>query len=311
MRPVTKLTIESQQLHVYVILARLLNMSRAAEQLGMTPSGISHCLKALEDDLGCRLFERTSRKMMLTRAGREFLSEADEILVRMQAVREKIRSWSDWKHGQIRLGANSTACHLILPSVLREFRESFPEFTVKIEPFDPRCANELLSDGRLDMVIGTEPLSITGMQFEFLAEDDLQFLVHPLHPWAGKRPVTREQISSGRFIIPEASGDTFKLIEAHFKKERIEILPLIEVAAEDAVKHFVELDMGVGIMPRWIVAKEIEMNRLVALPLGKRPLKRRWGMLYARSHRLRFAESLLVSLCRSVMRDLVQGVRRR
>ncbi|MBK9991635.1 MAG: LysR family transcriptional regulator substrate-binding protein [Verrucomicrobia bacterium] len=128
---------------------------------------------------------------------------------------------------------------------------------MKIEPFDPRCANELLSDGRLDMVIGTEPFSITGMQFEFLAEDDLQFLVHPLHPWAGKRPVTREQISSGRFIIPEASGDTFKLIEAHFKKERIEILPLIEVAAEDAVKHFVELDMGVGIMPRWLSPRRL------------------------------------------------------
>ena len=78
-----------------------------------------------------------------------------------------------------------------------------------------------------------------------------------------------------------------------------------EVAGEDAVKHFVELDMGVGIVPHWIVAKEIDEGRLVSLPLGKRPLKRRWGMFYTRAHRLRFAESLLVSLCRSVMRDLI------
>jgi len=305
MRPVAKLTIESQQLHVYVMLARLLNMSRAAEQLGLTPSGISHCLKTLEDDLGCRLFERTSRKMTLTPAGREFLSDAEGILERMQAVREKIRSWSDWRHGQIRLGANSTACRLILPPVLREFRESFPDVAVKIEPFESRRVNELLSDGRLDLVLGTEPFPIHGMQSEFLAEDDLKFIVHPLHPWAGRRPVTREQISAGRYIIPEASGDMFRLIEAHFKKERLEIMPHIEVAGEDAVKHFVELDMGVGIVPHWIVAREIDEGRLVALPLGKRQLKRRWGMFYARSHRLRFAENLLVSLCRSVMRDLI------
>jgi len=305
------MTIESQQLHVYVMLARLLNMSRAAEQLGMTPSGISHCLKTLEDDLGCRLFERTSRKMTLTPAGREFLSDAAEILDRMQAVREKIRSWSDWRHGQIRLGANSTACRLILPPVLREFRESFPEFAVKIEPYETRRGNELLTDGRLDLVIGTESFPLHGMQFEFLAEDDLQFIVHPLHPWAGRRPATREQVSAGRFIIPEASGDLFKLIEAHFKKERIEIMPHIEVAGEDAVKHFVELDMGVGIVPRWIVAKEIEEGRLVSLPLGKRPLKRRWGVFYLRSHQLRFAENLLVSICRSVMRDLVPSSHKR
>jgi DNA-binding transcriptional LysR family regulator len=311
MRPVSKLTIESQQLRVYVVLARLLNMSRAADQLAMTPSGISHCLKTLEDDLGCRLFERTSRNMMLTPAGREFLGDAAGILERMQAVRERIHSWSDWRHGQIRLGANSTACRLLLPSVLREFRESFPDFTVKIEPYETHRANELLSDGRLDMVIGTEPFPTRSMQFELLAEDELQFIVHPLHIWAGKRSVTREQISAGRFIVSEAAGDTFKLIETHFKREQIEIIPHIEVAGEDAVKHFVELDMGVGIVPRWIASKEIEEGRLVSLPLGKRQLKRRWGMFYARSHRLRFAENLLVSICRSVMRDLIPAVRKK
>jgi DNA-binding transcriptional LysR family regulator len=249
--------------------------------------------------------------MTLTRAGREFLNDADEILGRMQTVREKIRSWSDWRHGQIRLGANSTACRLILPAALREFRESFPEVTVKIEPYEPWRSNELLSDGRLDMLIGTEPFASHGMQFEILAEDELQFIVHPLHPWAARRLVTQEHIATGKFIVPEASSDTFKLIDAYFKRDRLVITPLIEVAGEDAVKHFVELDMGVGIVPRWIVANEIEEGRLVALPLGKRPLKRRWGMLYARSHRLRFAENLLVSICRSVMRDLVPNSRKK
>jgi DNA-binding transcriptional LysR family regulator len=243
--------------------------------------------------------------MILTRAGREFLDDAEEILGRMQVVREKIRSWSDWRNGQIRLGANSTACRLILPPVLREFRESFPDVSVKVEPYEPRRVNELLSDGHLDLAIGTEPSQTHSIQFELLAEDDLQFIVHPLHTWAGKRSVTLEQIATGKFIVAETAGDTFKLIEAYFKRERIAISPLIEVAAEDVVSHFVELDMGVGIVPRWIVAKEIGECRLVALPLGKRPLKRRWGILYARSHRLRFAENLLVSICRSVMRELI------
>ena len=302
---VIKSTIESQQLQVYVMLARLLNMSRAAEELAMTPSGVSHCLKTLENDLGCRLFERTSRTMTLTRAGGEFLRDASEILERMQSVRKKIRSWGDWRQGQIRIGANATASRFILPPALREFRESFPDFTVKIELCTPEQAGDFLKGGRLDLVFGLEPSSLQGLHCEFLAEDDLFFIVHPLHPWAVQRRVSREEIPTGKLIMPEASSDTFRLIEAYFKKEGLTVHPFIEVAGEDAVKHFIELDMGVGILPRWIVAKEIEQGRLTALPLGRRRLRRRWGVLSSPSDEMRFAENLLVSICRSVLSDLV------
>jgi DNA-binding transcriptional LysR family regulator len=70
-----KTTIDSQHLRVYATLARTANLTRAAEELQMTPSGVSHCLKALEADLGCRLFDRNSRKFVLSQAGREFLGE--------------------------------------------------------------------------------------------------------------------------------------------------------------------------------------------------------------------------------------------
>ena len=303
--PAIKSTIESQQLHVYVTLARLLNMSRTAEELAMTPSGVSHCLKTLEEDLGCRLFERTSRTMTLTRAGREFLRDASEILERMLSVRKKIHSWSDWRQGQIRIGANATASRFVLPPALREFRESFPDFTVKIEPCAPEQAADFLKSGRLDVVIGPEPSAAHGMRCEFLAEDDLCFIVHPLHPWAVKRRVLLEDIPLGKLIMPEATSDTFRVIEAYFKKEGLTVHPFIEVAGEDAVKHFVELDIGVGILPRWIVAKEIDQGLLTALPLGRRKLKRRWGVLFPPSNELRFAESLLVSICRSVLCDLI------
>ena len=303
--PAIKTTIESQQLQVCVMLARLLNMSRTAEELAMTPSGVSHCLKKLEEDLGCRLFERTSRTISLTRAGRDFLPDASEILERMQSVRKKIHSRGDWCQGRIRIGANPAASRFILPPALREFRESFPDFTVKIEPCTPEQAPEFLKNGRLDLVIGPEPSSMLGLRGEFLAEDDLQFIVHPLHPWAEKRPVSPAEISLGKFILPEASSDAARLLETYFVSEGITVKPFIEIAGEDAVRHFVELDIGVGILPRWMVGKEIEQGLLTALPLGRRKLKRRWSALFPPSDELRFSESLLVSICRSVLGDLI------
>ena len=116
--PIVNTTIDTQQLRIYVTLARTLNMSRAAEELRLTPSGVSHCLKTLEADLGCRLFNRSSRKFEISPAGREFLADAERILEQMKTVREKIKTWNDWRQGQLFIGANGTACQFLLPPVL-------------------------------------------------------------------------------------------------------------------------------------------------------------------------------------------------
>lgn len=303
--PAVKSIIDSQQIRVYVTLARLLNMSRTAEELRLTPSAVSHCLKTLESDLGCRLFERTSRQMALSEMGREFLIEAEDILERMKALRNRIRSRIDWKQGQLRIGASTTACQFILPPALREFRESFPDFTVKIEPCTSRQAFSYLQDDRLDLALLIEPLHHDVFDFKFLAEDDLQFVVHPLHPWAVKRKVLREDVPKKKLIVPERSGDTYALIEAYFRREGLEIEPFVEIASEEAIKNFVHLDMGVGILPRWIAAEEIDEGSLVALPLGRRRLTRRWGILHSKARKLTFAESVFISVCRDVLRSLV------
>src|ERR1019366_983266 len=272
-------TIDSQHLRIYVTLARTMNMGRAAEELHMTTSGVSHCLKTLEADLGCRLFDRSSRKFELSQVGKEFLAEAEQILDQMKAVRGKIRTWNDWRQGQLLIGANSTAFQFLLPPTLREFRESFPGFAIKIEQCTSKQAISLLAENKLDLALLTEPaepsLNIT---FNLIGEDDLQFIINPLHPWAVKRKVQREDIPNRKLILPERGGNTCALIESYFRDENINIQPFIEIANEQAIKEFVLLDMGVGILPRWMVAEDIAQGMLMALPLGRRRLKRHWGV---------------------------------
>jgi len=78
-------------------------------------------------------------------------------------------------------------------------------------------------------------------------------------------------------------------------------------ANEQAIKEFVQLDMGVGILPRWLVAEEIKQGLLVSLPLGRRRLKRRWGVLYSKKRKLSLADNLFINISRSVFRSLVQS----
>jgi len=304
-----KTHIDSGQLLVFVTLARTMNMSRAAEELHMTTSGISHCLKALETDLGCRLFERSSRKFEISAVGQEFLAEAEQVLDQMKAARTKIRAWNDWRQGQLLIGANGTACEFLLPASLREFRESFPSFAIKIEQCTSRQAISLLQENMLDFALLTEPAEHSpNIKFELIGEDDLQFIVNPLHPWAVKRKAQREDIPNRKLILPERGGNTYRLIESYFRGENINIQPFIEIANEQAIKEFVRLDMGVGILPRWLVAEEIEQGSLVALPLGRRRLKRRWGVLYTNARKLNLADDLFIKISRSVFRTLNESL---
>ncbi|MDB6054242.1 MAG: LysR family transcriptional regulator [Verrucomicrobiales bacterium] len=303
-----KIIIDSQQLRVYIALARTMNMSRAAVELHMTTSGVSHCLKALESDLGCRLFDRSSRKFQFSQVGREFLAEAEQILDQMKSVRGKVRAWNDWREGQLFIGTNGTACQFLLPPVLREFRESFPGFTIKIEQCTSKQAIAMLLENKLDLALLTEPAEHSPqIAFNQIGEDDLHFIVHPLHPWAVKRRVQREDIPNWKLILPERGGNTYALIESYFRTENITIQPFIEIANEQAIKEFARLNMGVGILPRWMVAEDIEQGKLVALPLGRRRLKRRWGGLYAKNRKLSLADDLFIKISRSVFRTLAEA----
>ena len=148
------------------------------------------------------------------------------------------------------------------------------------------------------------------MNFIFLFEDDLQFLTHALHPWALKKRIRHDEIARQNLILPDRSSDTYASIKSYFHREHIQFHPFIEIGNDEAIKQFIRLDLGVGILPRWIAAAELQQGYLAALPLGRRRVRRRWGVLHARERKLNFAESLFVNLCRSVLRGLIFDAKR-
>jgi DNA-binding transcriptional LysR family regulator len=299
--------VDSNQLRVFVALARHTSMGKAAEELQMTVSGVSHCLKALETDLDCRLFDRNSRKFALSPSARELLPDAERILDQMIRLRSKAQAWNDWRKGQLIIGANGTACQFLLPPVLSEFRESFPDFTIRIEQCSSRQAASMLLENKLDLALLTEPVTrAAGVEFSVIGQDDLQFIVRSLHPWAVKRKARSEEIPNCPLILPERDGDTYDLIESYFRAKNIQIRPFLEIANEQAVVEFLRLDLGVGILPRWVVAEQIERGLLAALPLGRRRLKRRWGVLHARTRKLTLADDLFIKIARNVLRALIE-----
>lgn len=302
--------LDSRQLSAFVAIARLGGMRRAAKQLGLTPSALSHALKALEGDLGTHLFERSARRLSLSPAGKRFLPEADALLRQMQTARASVQGSSQWRSGRLAIGSTSTGCQFIVPNVIREFKESFPAMALALVEREVDELVERVLDGRLDLAIAPMLSDFRDLVQLDLGEDELGFLVHPLHPWAKRRAINRADLQQEeRLIVPDTDSPTFALIDACFRQDRVPLRGYIEISNEEVVKQLVGLDLGVGILPSWIAASEIEAGKLVALPLGRRAPRRRWSVFHRRGRQLAFPETLFIGISEAVTRDLIVPAR--
>lgn len=292
--------IDSRQLRAFTVLARTGSFTATARELHLSQPAISHSIKALEEEMRCRLLDRVGKSVCLTQAGEQFLAHAKRILREMDAARERLGELGKWGHGRLRLGTSSTACQYILPSVLREFKESFPQCVIHIEPGDTPGALELLHQNRIDLALTLEPPGETQLEFRPLFTDELHFLTGPLHPWARAGRVEHGEIHRQNFILYTRKSYLSEMIEEYFRHEEIVLSTSIELGNMEAIKELVKLGLGVGILAPWVAQKELAEGSLRCLPLGRRKLKRRWGILHRKGQRLTLAQETFVGLCNAV-----------
>ena len=296
--------LDSRQLRAFRVLARTGSFTQTARELHLTQSGISHSMKALETEIGCRLLDRLGKKVVLTQAGEQLLQHAEKILHEMEAARESLTQLGKWGRGRLRLGASTTACQHLIPPVLREFKESFPDHAISLEPGDtPELVASLLRQ-RIDLALTLEVEREPQLEFHPLFTDELQFLVAAQHPWALAGRVERDEIPRQNYILYSKRSITFRLIENYFRREQMVLNAVIEVGSMEATKELVKLGLGVCILAPWIAKKEIEEGSLVALPLGRKKLQRRWGIIHWRGKRLNLAEETFIGLCDSACAPL-------
>ena len=296
--------IDSRQLRAFAALSRTGSFTLAAKEMFLSQSAVSHSMKALETDVGCRLFDRVGKKVLLTQAGEALLHHTEKILQEMAAARAGLEQLGKWGVGRLRIGASPTACQYILPAVLREFKESFPKCRIAIEPGDTLEAIESVRENRIDLAITLEPRNEDQFEFHPLFTDELTFIVGAMHPWARDGHVIRSDIPKQSYVLYNKKSYTFRMVRDYFNQEDMVLNTVIELGSMEAIKELVKLGLGVSILAPWIAQKELLEKSLVALPLGRRKMKRNWGVIHWRGRRLSLAEETFLGLCKAATADL-------
>lgn len=291
--------LDSRLLRVFCSVARHGSLAVAARELHLTPSALSHSLKALETHLGCRLFDRAGNKMLLNQSGEQLLSLVQGPLAALTAAEESIKSLATWGQTRLRIGAAATACHHILPTVLRELKKQHPNTLIQVESADMPEMLPMLESNRIDLAFGVNPDRDPRFDTREIFKDELLLVFAPSHPWANGKPVSNDDLRKQPLILYQRNSYTARLVDEFFKSQSIAPSAIMEVASIEAIKELVRLNLGVSVLAPWAVENELARGTLKMRPLGPRPLRRQWCIASLAGRRFNMVEELFTKLCRN------------
>jgi len=300
--------VDTKKLRMFVAVVGEGNMRRAADSLFITPSAVSHGIKSLEESLNTKLIDRSGYKIEATQTGRQFFNVAEDILYRLDNATQRFADGGKNTKQQLRIGLTNTACSYIFPGIVREFRESCPDVSLKLEIGDTDYLINLLNDGKVDMAIAPIQRDYEGFEQIVIGEDELVYVVPPTHPWAVASKLDQATLSEEHIIMPAVSSNTYNLIDARYREYRMPLEPFIELNNENTIKQLVALNMGTGIIPSWIARKELESGRLHAFPMPQRPLSRRWTISHHPNVPSDLTEFLFIGTSQAVTKNLIGRV---
>ena len=191
-----------RRLRYFVVAAEELNFSRAAERLHIAQPPLSAQIKQLERELGVKLFDRTSRGVHLTEAGRLFLGEARRIFAQLNQTVDFIRRVGDGRIGRLALGFLPSAAHNVLPSVLGGFRERFPNVDLSLQEMGPDEEVQKLRSKQIDAGFLYLPVDATGLETKPILREPFVVALPDAHPLATEIQVEMRQLAEEPFILP-------------------------------------------------------------------------------------------------------------
>lgn len=286
------------QLRVFHAAARCKSFTLAAEDLHLTQPGISKHIKELERHWGTLLFERRGRSLELTSAGRILYQATQEISASLKKAEMEMKDLAN-SPPQLSLAATFTAGFHIVPALLAEFKRQHPEVETTLDIFSAKLIEERLLDYSFDLgLIGHEIRNRKLVVTEFLS-DDLVVIVSRHHAWASRtQKITPTELSTEPFIATATGSGTRRVVEDRLRRNGVKLTKVLDLGNMEAVKRGVEAGLGISILSRGVIQRELSARTLSMVPLAGRDMQRRFSVLYRKEKYLsRAAKVFIEHLC--------------
>jgi len=293
-----KSPIDSRQLHAFFTLARTGSFTQSARELFLTQSAVSHSIKALETDMGCRLFDRVGKTVMLTQAGEQLLPHAERVLREMETARTGIQGLRQWGFGRLRVASPTPLGDALLPGVMAEVRRREPKTLMRIDAVDDLRATELLERRSVDLVMGPVGKPDERFAVEPLFQEEYLFVVPAGHPWARMASAPLDGIGPQAVVAPGQGTAVPTLVDR--MRAALEAVDRADTYVHERGEALalVRAGLGVALVPSWAAPKPGLDHGFASVPLGRRRLRIPWVITHWRGRRLSLPETIFIDVAR-------------
>ncbi|MFK7745480.1 MAG: LysR family transcriptional regulator [Roseobacter sp.] len=253
-------------------------LARAADQLHITQSALSHQIKGLEDQAGVELFVRRSKPLKLSPAGMRLLKLAQQVLPQVQALQDEFTGLRAGSTGRMHIAIECHACFEWLFPVLEQFRKSWPEVDVDIRPGLAFDALPALLKEEVDLVVSSDPEELPGVTFVELFDYAPVFVAASAHPLAQKPYVDAGDFRGQTLITYPVERSRLDIFSQLLIPAKVEPASIRQVELTAVILLLVASNRGVAVLPDWVVREVKYSSDYITRPLTKNGITRR---LYA------------------------------
>ncbi|MEN8175775.1 MAG: selenium metabolism-associated LysR family transcriptional regulator, partial [Pseudomonadota bacterium] len=271
-----------RRLQVFHTVARLLSFTKAAETLHMTQPAVTFQVRQLEEHFNTRLFDRTHNRISLTEAGKVVFGYSDKIFELYNQLENTVREMTGEISGALTIGASTTIAEYMLPSLLGDFKAKYPDVNIHLKVSNSEGIVSMVENNTIDLGVIEAPVSNKNLVVAPCSTDQLVAIAPENHPLAAKRSVKLEELLAYPFICREEGSGTREVISEYISKvddtgEGLNIS--MELGSPEAVKGAVEAGMGISIVSRATIQKELRLGILKEIPLDP-PLERPFSFVH-------------------------------
>jgi DNA-binding transcriptional LysR family regulator len=260
--------LENFRLKVFRTVAQHSSFRKAAEQLFITQPAVTLQIKALEEDLGVRLFDRRGNQIFLTAQGTRLLGHAKQMEALVAEAERDLAEGEGQLSGELALGASTTIAQYVLPRLIGPFLLENPRVRLSLQSGNTEQIARLLMDGAIALGLIEGPARHREVRTEPFMEDEM-VLIAPVN--AEMDRFTRDRLRSTNLVMREQGSGSRRVIEMALGKVGIKskhFATVMNLDSSEAIKSAVEAGLGVGFVSRWAIAKELELGilKIVEVP---------------------------------------------
>ncbi len=274
-----------QQLKAFVLTVQSGKLSVVGEQMKIKQPTVTFHLKSLQDELAVQLFENTNGKQwILTDAGKDFYHYANQIVRLLQESDQVMEQYRLNKRGKLQLGASQTTASYILPPYLAQFQKDHDNVYISLIVNKAPTILEKVKNFELDLgVIAYGDLYDPELTVVPIMEDELVLIMHNDHPLRDKEYIVPFELTNYPFILHEKNAVSHKLAKKWMNQNKVDLKIIMEIGSIQTIKEAVELNIGVAILPKLSVEKEMREGRLFVKPIPNYINERNIYLIYRKN----------------------------